>query len=794
MKRVIYLVILSIIIYSCQKLELLEHSNPLDDGRPFVSTSKSDFITSTTAELYGVVIDIGDASITSFGHCWSTSATPTIDNMHQADDNYTSSEFVTNVSGLNPLTKYYFRAFATNSIETAYGDILSFTTNKVGEQPIVTTSSGSNITATSATLLGQIVSVGDDTIFQHGHCWSVNDTTPTINDSLTSLGATGVGPFTSNVSNLFQNTSYYYCAYAISSFGLVYGSVMSFSTTNGEPTVVTIGSNNITASTVDLEGDITGIGNASVTQHGHCWSTSSSPTTNDDKTTLGIGSLGTFTSNVPNLVQNTSYYYRAYSTNSFGTVYGAEMTFITTNGEPTVVTIGSNNITASTVDLEGDITGIGDASVTQHGHCWSTSSSPTTNDDKTTLGIGSLGTFTSNVPNLVQNTSYYYRAYSTNSFGTVYGVEMTFSTPDGLPQVNIPFLTNPISNLTATTVVIEGEILLLGDAPVTQHGHCWSTSSIPTINDDKTTLGWGSLGSYTSNVSNLLPNTFYYYRAYATNNFGTIYYGNNLTFNTDDGLPLIVNGGSTNITPTSVELTGIITDIGDAPITEHGHCWSTTNLIPDINDDKTNLGSNSSGSFISSINNLTASTTYYYRAYATNNFGTAYGDMDSVTTASGTLYNTYICESFGGTFSSNCTYMLQGWPTYQPWNIGWGYQQSPSSSQFGFQANQNSYNGWVEYEWYENDPGHIEVWIKDSTTTLLPDIYIDGVLQSISTIITRVTIPTGSSSVGFWNVSWAKIRTGTIPSGQHYVRFDWPTQPGSPLLDLRFDELEIWLY
>ena len=695
MKRVIYLVILSIIIYSCQKLELLEHSNPLDDGRPFVSTSKSDFITSTTAELYGVVIDIGDASITSFGHCWSTSATPTIDNMHQADDNYTSSEFVTNVSGLNPLTKYYFRAFATNSIETAYGDILSFTTNKVGEQPIVTTSSGSNITATSATLLGQIVSVGDDTIFQHGHCWSVNDTTPTINDSLTSLGATGVGPFTSNVSNLFQNTSYYYCAYAISSFGLVYGSVMSFSTTNGEPTVVTI---------------------------------------------------------------------------------------------------GSNNITASTVDLEGDITGIGNASVTQHGHCWSTSSSPTTNDDKTTLGIGSLGTFTSNVPNLVQNTTYYYRAYATNIFGTVYGVEMTFSTPDGLPQVNIPFLTNPISNLTATTVVIEGEILLLGDAPVTQHGHCWSTSSIPTINDDKTTLGWGSLGSYTSNVSNLLPNTFYYYRAYATNNFGTIYYGNNLTFNTDDGLPLIVNGGSTNITPTSVELTGIITDIGDAPITEHGHCWSTTNLIPDINDDKTNLGSNSSGSFISSINNLTASTTYYYRAYATNNFGTAYGDVDSVTTASGALYSTYICESFGGTFSSNCTYMLQGWPTYQPWNIGWGYQQSPSSSQFGFQANQNSYNGWVEYEWYENDPGHIEVWIKDSTTTLLPDIYIDGVLQSISTIITRVTIPTGSSSVGFWNVSWAKIRTGTIPSGQHYVRFDWPTQPGSPLLDLRFDELEIWLY
>ena len=60
MKRVIYLVILSIIIYSCQKLELLEHSNPLEDGRPFVSTIKSDFITSTTAELSGEVISTGE--------------------------------------------------------------------------------------------------------------------------------------------------------------------------------------------------------------------------------------------------------------------------------------------------------------------------------------------------------------------------------------------------------------------------------------------------------------------------------------------------------------------------------------------------------------------------------------------------------------------------------------------------------------------------------------------------------------------------------------------------------------
>ena len=327
MKRVIYLVILSIIIYSCQKLELLDRSNPLEDGRPFVSTIKSDFITSTTAELYGEFISTGETPITLFGHCWSTSSTPTIKNMYEGNDNYTSKKYVTNITELNPSTKYYFRAFATNSVETAYGEELSFTTNEAGE-PLVITEGISNITSTSVTLFGQIEDIGNAPVTEHGHCWSISSS-PTINDSKTSLGAIGVASFTSNISDLTQNTSYYYRAYATNSFGTVYGSAMNFSTNNGEPTVVTISSSNVTGSTVDLEGEITGIGDASVTEHGHCWSTSSNPTINDYKTSKGTIGVGSFTSNVTGLTQNTAYYYRAYATNSVGTVYGSEMDFTT---------------------------------------------------------------------------------------------------------------------------------------------------------------------------------------------------------------------------------------------------------------------------------------------------------------------------------------------------------------------------------------------------------------------------------------------------------------------------------
>jgi len=439
MKKIKYLVILFFILFSCQKFELLEHSNPLEDGRPFVSTIKSDFITSTTAELYAEIISTGELNITSFGHCWSTSNTPTIENMYQDNDNYTSNKYVTNITGLNSLTKYYFRAYAINSIGTAYGEVLIFTTNEAGE-PKITTSNASDITSISVNLEGEIYDIGMALITQHGHCWSTGQN-PTIGDSKTSLGAIGVGSFISNVSSLTQNTTYYFRAYATNTFGTVYGSSLSFSTTNGEPTAVTIGSSNISASSVDFEGEVTGIGDSPVTQHGHCWSTGQNPTIGDSKTSLGAIGVGSFISNVSNLTQNTTYYYRAYATNSFGTVYGSSMSFITLNGGATVFTTGNTNITDFSAELVGSINTMGSDLVIEHGHCFSsTNQNPTTSGARTTLGVASLGSFNSLVGSLSANTTYYHRAYATNSFGTIYGSSMSFTTlpiapPNGLCNI-----------------------------------------------------------------------------------------------------------------------------------------------------------------------------------------------------------------------------------------------------------------------------------------------------------------------------------------------------------------------
>ena len=94
---------------------------------------------------------------------------------------------------------------------------------------------------------------------------------------------------------------------------------------------------------------------------------------------------------------------------------------------PVLTTTEVSNISYTTASGGGDITSEGGASVTARGICWSAMQTPTITNDKTSDGTGS-GNFTSNLTGLRSNTNYYVRAYATNSVGTSYGSEDSFST------------------------------------------------------------------------------------------------------------------------------------------------------------------------------------------------------------------------------------------------------------------------------------------------------------------------------------------------------------------------------
>ena len=103
---------------------------------------------------------------------------------------------------------------------------------------------------------------------------------------------------------------------------------------------------------------------------------------------------------------------------------------------PSVTTAQITSITESSAISGGEITNDGGAPITARGVCWSTVQNPTISDEKTSDGTGS-GDFSSSLSGLMENTTYYLRAYATNSKGTAYGPEISFSTIESEPIAKV---------------------------------------------------------------------------------------------------------------------------------------------------------------------------------------------------------------------------------------------------------------------------------------------------------------------------------------------------------------------
>jgi uncharacterized protein (TIGR02145 family) len=180
-----------------------------------------------------------------------------------------------------------------------------------------------------------------------------------------------------------------------------------------------------------------------------------------------------------------------------------------------------------------------------------------------------------------------------------------------------------VTNITATTAQSGGDITDDKGEVVTARGICWSTNNSPTINDSIAKSVSGTV-KYLSQMHNLLPNTSYYVRAYATNRFGTAY-GDAINFKTLIDSVKITTTAITEITSTTAVGGGIITSDGNGVIVERGICWNTL-PNPTIVNYKTTDGIGN-GIFNSNLANLTRATTYYVRAYAKNNIGISYGSQ-----------------------------------------------------------------------------------------------------------------------------------------------------------------------
>jgi hypothetical protein len=615
----------SILSLAVADIDSITYSTGGAPGTAQVATLPASAVGSTTAVCAGTINSDGGSTITARGICYSTIPLPNLSGP-TVSTGAGLGTFQVQLQGLQPNTLYYARAYATNTQGTAYGNEVAFTTGfdpGGGVLPTVVTTEPFGVNGYSANTGGQVTSDGGNTVVARGVVWSTGPN-PTQANSFTVNGA-GMGSFSTTLNNLQSNTAYFVRAYATNGNGTSYGG--TYQITTGPPSLAgvnTDGVNGITASSATATGTVVHQGGVVVTERGFCWSTSPNPSLQNNQGIVIAGSgMGGFVGNLSGLSGNTTYYVRAYATNSIGTSYGSQLQFITSPVPPTVITTTVSNVTAFTATSGGNVTASGGSAVTARGVCWSTSPSPTVTDNLTSNGSGS-GSFTSNLTNLLPSTTYYVRAYAVNSSGTAYGNQAQFTTTDGSAVLS----TTTPSNITAISATSGGTITSDGGLSITMRGVCWSTNPNPTTADNVTSNGTGT-GTFTSNLTNLQPNTLYYVRAYALNGFGTAY-GNEFSFTTSNGVPVLTTAAASSVTTNSAVSGGTILSDGGAQINARGVCYST-NPNPTIANNTTSDGIGS-GSFSSPLTNLLPGTTYYVRAYASTTFGTGYGGEVQFTT------------------------------------------------------------------------------------------------------------------------------------------------------------------
>lgn len=362
------------------------------------------------------------------------------------------------------------------------------------------------------------------------------------------------------------------------------------------------------------------------TYFGVCYNTYGSPSLYDTHTTQGngISTEGVFTSNLTNLQPNTTYYLKAYGTNSNQeTGYGSQVTFTTSKGAPVVTTTNVNSITATSAVSGGIITNTGGGTITYRGVCWSTSPNPTTSNNCVTI-YDVTSPFICTMTNLTLNTTYYVRAWALTSYGLGYGDQKIFST--NLPQCSI----TTVSNVTCNSAGVAGYIGTQGGSAITERGYCYGTTSLPTISGSHVNTGSGT-GTVSATLPNLASSTLYYVRMYAINSIG-ISYGAVSTFTTTNIQPPVVTTNEiSSIKATTSVSGGNVSGGCGTTIIARGVCWSLGGN-PTINDNKT-VDGNAYGNFTSNLTGLILNRTYYVRAYVTtSNFGTIYGSEKSFLT------------------------------------------------------------------------------------------------------------------------------------------------------------------
>lgn len=444
-------------------------------------------------------------------------------------------------------------------------------------------------------------------------------------------------------------------------------------------TLTTTAASAITTITATSGGNVVSDGGSVVVQRGVCWNTIGSPTIADTKT-INASGLGIFSSSLTGLLSGTTYYIRSYAINSSVVSYGDEITFTTLANIPTLAaTTAASAITGNSANTGGNVTADGGAPILERGVCYAKTANPTlttTGVIKVVDSFTTTGSFVSYLTGLFGGTLYYVRAYATNSQGTAYGTQISFTTTVVPPTL----ATIAATNISGGSAASGGSMNWNGGGyqNYDDYGVAYSTSPVatPPTYIETVPAAYPHIATNTANVSvnplvNIAPwvtnliglaaNTTYYIRSYLnlyrSSPAGWItVYGPEISFTTTAPTAPVVGTttAATLITGSTVRTGGAIISDGGSAITAKGVCWGTS-PSPTLGAGNYTTDGAGTASFVSNPTGLSGSTTYYIRAYATNAVGTSYCTTDQAfTTCVASAYKVGDFAGGGRVFYVNC--------------------------------------------------------------------------------------------------------------------------------------------
>jgi hypothetical protein len=574
---------------------------------PSATTQAASSITTSSAQLNSYVNPNGLATTIYFQYGLTTSygSSTSLGGIGTTAGNYGFS-----ISSLTANTTYHFRIVAYNSSGTTYGSDLTFTT--LANPPSATTQAASSITTSSAQLNSYVNPNGASTTiyYQYGLTSSYGSTTISGN-----IG-TSAGNYGTSISSLSPNTTYHFRIVAYNSGGTSYGSDLTFTTLASAPTATTQAASSIASTSAQLNSYVNPNGASTTIYYQYGLTTSYGSTTISGNIGTSAGNYGTTASS---LTPNTTYHFRIVAYNSGGTSYGSDLTFTTLASAPAATTQAATSITSTSAQLNSYVDPSGATTTIYYQYGLTTSYGSTTISGNIGTTAGNYGTTASS---LSPNTTYHFRIVASNSGGTTYGSDLTFTTLANAPTAT----TQAATLITSSSAQLNSYVNPNGVSTTIfyQYGLTTSYGSTSISGNIGTTAG-----NYGTTVSSLSPNTTYHFQIVAYSSGGTNY-GGDLTFTTTAlaQAPTVSTLAASSVTSVSAQLNATLNPNGST--TTAYFEYGTT----------TSYGSSSSvGNFgtvsqtISyTIASLTPGTPYHYRLTASNSNGTTHGNDQTFTT------------------------------------------------------------------------------------------------------------------------------------------------------------------